>query len=192
MRNRCSYNADDVHIFASVPLSPAPLPDPVPCPRPVARGPVRRARKSSRNPPRNPTAKYDHTRQSRPAFHAHDHAHDTPARTIHPVKIAVSDGSAVTGRQYRDPMRDPCVRGVSRSLGRWGVEQAATKNKHLGVPGRPSGWTCREVSTLVCRVHGRVWTVRRECRVERSRVACRLSRVVAGAPVSTPRIGYDY
>ena len=35
-------------------------------------------------------------------------------------------------------------------------------------------------------------TVRRECRVERSRVACRLSRVVAGAPVSTPRIGYDF
>ena len=77
-------------------------------------------------PTAKPTAKYDHTRQSRPAFHANDHAHDTPARTIHPVKIAVSDGSAVTGRQYRDP----CVRGVSRSLGRWGVEQAATKNKH--------------------------------------------------------------
>ena len=40
--------------------------------------------------------------------------------------MSMSDGSAVTGRQYRDP----CVRSVSWSLGRWGVEQAATKNKH--------------------------------------------------------------
>ena len=134
MRNRCSYNADDVHIFASVPLSAA-------APGPGPAGPSGAPEKLA-TPTAKPTAKYDHTRQSRPAFHANDHAHDTPARTIHPVKIAVSDGSAVTGRQYRDP----CVRGVSWSLGRWGVEQAATKNKHLGVPGRPSG-ACREVST---------------------------------------------
>lgn len=96
MRNRCSssYNADDVHIFASVPLSPAPLPDPVARVAPSRgawAGPARSEKLAK--PTAKPTAKYDHTRQSRPAFHAHD----TPARTIHPVKIADSGGSAVTG-----------------------------------------------------------------------------------------------
>ena len=144
MRNRCSYNADDVHIFASVPLSAA-------APGPGPAGPSGAPEKLAK-PTAKPTAKNDHTYAAvtRPAFHAHD----TPARTIHPVKIAVSDGSAVTGRQYT------VIRAYAasaRSLGRWGVEQAATKNKHLGVPGRPSGWTsgrvgkCR-LSSVECMV----------------------------------------
>ena len=112
-------------------------------------------RKSSRNPPRNPP-RNTITHGSHGPLFMHTTMHTTrrhePYTLLKSLCQTMSDGSAVTGRQYRDP----CVRGVSRSLGRWGVEQAATKNKHLGVPGRPSGWTCREVSTLVCRVHGRV------------------------------------
>ena len=119
MRNRCSssYNADDVHIFASVPLSPAPLPDPVARVAPSRgawAGPARSEKLAK--PTAKPTAKYDHTRQSRPAFHAHD----TPARTIHPVKIADSGGSAVTGDGSTVIRAYAASRG--RSLGRWGVD----------------------------------------------------------------------
>ena len=145
----------DVHIFASVPLSARrfPLPDPVPRGRPARR-------KSSRHPPRNPPRNTITHGSHGPLFMQttmHTKRRHEPYTLLKSLCQTMSDGSAVTGRQYRDP----CVRGVSWSLGRWGVEQAATKNKHLGVPGRPSGWTCREVSTLVCR----------ECMVECGRLS---------------------
>ena len=63
MRNRCSYNADDVHIFASVPLSAA-------APGPGPAGPSGAPEKLAK-PTAKPTAKNDHTRQSRPAFPMH-------------------------------------------------------------------------------------------------------------------------
>ena len=51
MRNRCSYNADDVHIFASVPLSARRYRTRVPRGRPRRAGKARETHRET--PPRN-------------------------------------------------------------------------------------------------------------------------------------------
>lgn len=183
MRNRCSYNADDVHIFASVPLSARrfPLPDPVPRGRPARR-------KSSRHPPRNPP-RNTITHGSHGPLFMQTTMHTT--RRHEPYTLLKS--LCQTGQL--SPDGSTVIRAYAASRGPLGVggsskQQQRTSTWESRVDRRGRVGKCR--LARLSSAWSRVWTVRRECRVERSRVACRLSRVVAGAPVSTPRIGYDY
>ena len=157
---------------------PPPLPDPVPRGRPARPG---KARETHRETHRE---KRSHRGSHGPLFMHTTRRHEpyTLLKSLCQTGQLSPDGSTV-------------IRAYAASRGPLGVggsskQQQRTSTWESRVDRRGRVGKCR--LARLSSAWSRVWTVRRECRVERSRVACRLSRVVAGAPVSTPRIGYDY